>query len=89
MRSDHTAAELTQAQAPPAMPLDNARESVSKRQVRALARVTFCFAWLFGLEPFLTGPPDDESRLQQPHTSFALPGTRETPWKKEDGSAVQ
>jgi hypothetical protein len=44
------------------MPLDAAGDSVSQRPVRAFARVIFCFAWLFGLDPFLTGPTDDEPR---------------------------
>ena len=68
MRSDHTATELAQSQpplaplTPLAMPLDGAGDTGSRKQVGALARVTFCFAWLFGLEPFLTGQPDDQAR---------------------------
>ena len=62
MRSDHTATELAPPPAPLTMPLDDAGESVSQRPIRVLTRVTFCFAWLFGLEPFLTGPADGESR---------------------------
>jgi hypothetical protein len=44
------------------MPLDAAGESASQKQAGAFARVTFCFAWLFGLEPFLSGPADDSPR---------------------------
>jgi hypothetical protein len=44
------------------MPLDGGGDTGSRKQVGALARVTFCFAWLFGLEPFLTGQPDDRAR---------------------------
>jgi hypothetical protein len=62
MRSDHTATEVATPQPPPTAPLDGAGESVSHREIRALARVTFCFAWLFGLEPFLTGAADDVAR---------------------------
>ncbi|KAA1011598.1 hypothetical protein FVF58_13955 [Paraburkholderia panacisoli] len=67
MRSDHTATELATPQPPLASPLDDAGESVSHREIRALARVTFCFAWLFGLEPFLTGTADDVPRSKSCH----------------------
>ncbi|NKJ50999.1 hypothetical protein CIC12_30620 [Burkholderia sp. SG-MS1] len=60
MRSDHTATDLAPAQPPLAMPLDDAGDNAL--HLSALARVTFCFAWLFGLEPFLTEPVDLESR---------------------------
>jgi hypothetical protein len=43
------------------MPLDDTGANAPRRHVSALARVTFCFAWLFGLEPFLAGPADAES----------------------------
>jgi hypothetical protein len=44
------------------MPLGDAGESASRQPASAFARVTFCFAWLFGLEPFLTGSADDLRR---------------------------
>jgi hypothetical protein len=44
------------------MPLDDSAGNAPRRHVSALARVTFCFAWLFGLEPFLTAPADAQSR---------------------------
>jgi hypothetical protein len=67
MRSDHAATELPQSQLPLVAPLDDAGESVSRPQVRARARFTFCFAWLFGLEPFLTGSASDapHARLER------------------------
>ncbi|RKT20687.1 hypothetical protein B0G69_4008 [Paraburkholderia sp. RAU2J] len=65
MRSDHTATDLAPAQRPLAMPLDDAGDNAPRRHVSAFARVTFCFAWLFGLEPFLTGPADVESRSKR------------------------
>ena len=58
MRSDQTIAELTQPQALPAAPLGDANEDVPRPRVRALTRVAFCFAWLFGLDPFLTSSDD-------------------------------
>jgi hypothetical protein len=41
--------------------LDAADASVPQNPVPALTRVTFCFAWLFGLEPFLTATPGSSS----------------------------
>jgi hypothetical protein len=64
MRSDHTATELAPPQPPLPTSLDAAGEGASRRQIGTLARVTFCFAWLFGLEPFLTNPTDSESRAK-------------------------
>lgn len=63
MRSDHTAAEFTQPQPQPmlATPLQ-ATDEITQEPMRVLTRVTFCFAWLFGLEAFLTGYADDPSR---------------------------
>lgn len=55
MHPDHTATEFAQTPSLLATPLEGAGESTPQRQIGALARVTFCFAWLFGLEPFLTG----------------------------------
>lgn len=55
MRHNHTATEFVQTPSLLATPLEDVGESAPQRQISALARVTFCFAWLFGLEPFLTG----------------------------------
>jgi hypothetical protein len=64
MRSDHTAAEFAQPQPQPvlASPLHAADDTTPQEPMRVLTRVTFCFAWLFGLEAFLTGYADDPSR---------------------------
>jgi hypothetical protein len=64
MRSDHTAAEFAQPQPQPMLstPLPAVDEITPPEPIRVLTRVTFCFAWLFGLEPFLTGYTDDTSR---------------------------
>jgi hypothetical protein len=67
MRTDQTIAELVQPQALPGAPLGDTNQDLPQPPVRALTRVAFCFAWLFGLEPFLTAPPDDvaNSRLDR------------------------
>ncbi|CAD6552115.1 hypothetical protein [Paraburkholderia metrosideri] len=62
MRPDHTAAEFAQPQTMLATPLDAPNEIAPQKPMRALTRVTFCFAWLFGLEPFLTGSADETLR---------------------------
>ncbi|MFM0171387.1 hypothetical protein [Paraburkholderia sediminicola] len=62
MRPDHTATEFVQTQPLLATPLEGGGESAPRRQISTLARVTFCFAWLFGLEPFLTGSGDETPR---------------------------
>lgn len=64
MRSDHTAAEFAQPQPQSVLstPLQAADEIATQAPMRMLTRATFCFAWLFGLEPFLTGYADDASR---------------------------
>ncbi|REE23413.1 hypothetical protein B0G71_6665 [Paraburkholderia sp. BL27I4N3] len=62
MRRDHTAAEFAQIQPLLPTPLESDRGSVPRRQTSALSRVTFCFAWLFGLEPFLTGSAGETTR---------------------------
>ena len=59
MRTDQTAAELAESQALPGASLDDVDEDVPQPPMRVLTRVAFCFAWLFGLEPFLTTFPDD------------------------------
>ncbi|WP_258194734.1 hypothetical protein [Paraburkholderia sp. BL18I3N2] len=62
MRPDHTADEFVQTQ--PLLPTspESERAGVPQRQISALSRVTFCFAWLFGLEPFLTGSAGEMPR---------------------------
>lgn len=67
MRPDHTATEYAQTSSLLATPLEGAGESMPQPQISTLARVTFCFAWLFGLEPFLTGLGDEppHSRLDR------------------------
>jgi hypothetical protein len=71
MRSDHSAAEFAQPQPQPvlATPLQAADDIAPKEPMRALTRITFCFAWLFGLEAFLTGYSDDASgsKLDRPY----------------------
>ncbi|WNC92799.1 hypothetical protein RI103_31805 [Paraburkholderia sp. FT54] len=62
MRPDQTATEFAQTQPLLATRVDGVAESAPQRPVSALARVTFCFAWLFGLEPFLTGSGDEMPR---------------------------
>jgi preprotein translocase subunit SecG len=48
------------------MSLDDAGEHMSSRRSgSALARITFCFAWLFGLEPFLTASAESEPRSKR------------------------
>jgi hypothetical protein len=67
MRSDHTAAEYSASRS--AMPLasstlgdsDGDSDSLAQNQPRPLARITFCFAWLFGLEPFLMDGTSEQS----------------------------
>jgi hypothetical protein len=67
MRTDQTVVELAQSQPLPGASLDDASEDVPQPPVQALTRVAFWFAWLFGLEPFLTASPDDtaDSRLDR------------------------
>ncbi|EIF35653.1 hypothetical protein BCh11DRAFT_03479 [Burkholderia sp. Ch1-1] len=62
MRPDHRATDIAQTSSVLATPLEGVGESVPQRQISALARVAFCFAWLFGLEPFLTGAGGEVSR---------------------------
>lgn len=64
MRPDHTATEFAQTPSLLATPLEGVGENVPQRQINAFARVTFCFAWLFGLEPFLTGAVDQTRRAR-------------------------
>ncbi|WP_144111698.1 hypothetical protein [Paraburkholderia sp. BCC1886] len=62
MRPDHTASEFAQTQPLLSATLDSTDAALQSPQAGALSRVTFCFAWLFGLEPFLTGALDDSPR---------------------------
>ncbi|OLL27878.1 hypothetical protein BTH42_30725 [Burkholderia sp. SRS-W-2-2016] len=61
MRSDQTTADLTEPQPAPGASLDEATAPLSQPPMRMLTRVAFCFAWLFGLEPFLAATPDDST----------------------------
>ncbi|WP_027802185.1 hypothetical protein [Paraburkholderia dilworthii] len=61
MRPDQTATEFSQHQPLLVTPLSDVSQRAPHRQLGLFARVTFCFAWLFGLEPFLTGAADDQS----------------------------
>jgi hypothetical protein len=62
MRPDHTAHDFTQPQPLLATQMDDADKKPLPRPLNAFTRATFCFAWLFGLEPFLTGAADEASR---------------------------
>ncbi|CAD6552485.1 hypothetical protein LMG28727_05372 [Paraburkholderia kirstenboschensis] len=62
MQPDQTATEFSQSQPLLATSLAGVSERAPHRQIGLLARVTFCFAWLFGLEPFLTGVASDPSQ---------------------------
>jgi hypothetical protein len=62
MQPDHTAQDFAQSQSLLATQIDGADTNQLQRPLNAFARVTFCFAWLFGLEPFLTGPADELTR---------------------------
>jgi hypothetical protein len=59
MQPDHTATEFAQPQSLLPASLDIQQESPPRPPIRSLTRITFCFAWLFGLEPFLIGSADD------------------------------
>jgi len=59
MRADYTAAETIQPQPLASVPLDSVGEDMPQRPARTLTRAAFCFAWLFGLEPFLAASVDD------------------------------
>ncbi|NML31624.1 hypothetical protein [Paraburkholderia antibiotica] len=59
MRTDPTAAELVPPEAAPGASFDDAHEDPPRRPMRALKWGAFCFAWLFGLDPFLAASSDD------------------------------
>ncbi|WOD14971.1 hypothetical protein [Paraburkholderia kirstenboschensis] len=61
MQPDQTATDFSQSRPLLATPLAGVSERAPRRQLGLLVRVTFCFAWLFGLEPFLTGVASDPS----------------------------
>ena len=66
MRNDHTATQLSDPPTLLATPLGSdtadAPMPLPDGSPGLLARVAFCFAWLFGLEPFLSGSADGEGR---------------------------
>jgi hypothetical protein len=59
MQPDQTATEFAQTQPLLAASLDAATDTLPRPRIGVLTRVTFCFAWLFGLEPFLSGSADE------------------------------
>ncbi|MFM0529497.1 hypothetical protein PQR11_31465 [Paraburkholderia strydomiana] len=67
MQPDQTATEFPQSQPLLATPLAGVSEGAAHRQIGLLPAVTFCFAWLFGLEPFLTGAAGDSSQRGPDH----------------------
>lgn len=62
MRPDHTATDFAVHETVLATSLDVAEAHEPQRPSSAFTRMTFCFAWLFGLEPFLTAPETDAPR---------------------------
>ncbi|MFM0592043.1 MULTISPECIES: hypothetical protein [Paraburkholderia] len=62
MRPDHTVTEFVSPQPLLASSAEDVGEVVPRRQISVLARATFCFAWLFGLEPFLSASADEVPR---------------------------
>lgn len=62
MRPDHTADEFVQTQNLLPTSPEIERAGMPRPRISALSRVTFCFAWLFGLEPFLTGSAGEMPR---------------------------
>ena len=63
MRPDHAATDIVPHQSLLASPFEDLDdEGESPRQTGAFSRITFCFAWLFGLEPFLSGAVTDATR---------------------------
>lgn len=66
MQPDHIATDFAvrePALATPLAPAEAPLESQPRSSV--FTRMTFCFAWLFGLEPFLTAPDASHSRLDR------------------------
>lgn len=59
MRHNQTATDFSQPESMLAAPLSGVVERARRRPLSLLARITFCFAWLFGLEPFLIGTADN------------------------------
>ncbi|PQV46421.1 hypothetical protein [Paraburkholderia sp. BL21I4N1] len=62
MRPDHTVTEFVPPQSLLASSVEDGGEAVPRRQISVLTRATFCFAWLFGLEPFLSASADEVPR---------------------------
>ncbi|WP_259295161.1 hypothetical protein [Paraburkholderia sp. DHOC27] len=65
MRPDHTADYTASPSllplAPPTLDIDASVDGGhAQTPARPLARITFCFAWLFGLEAFLSAGATDE-----------------------------
>jgi hypothetical protein len=65
MRPDHTAVDCLPPRPvlPLASPEASDEASRSQRHGGSLARMTFCFAWLFGLEAFLASGTTEPSSL--------------------------
>ncbi|CAH2805022.1 MAG: hypothetical protein PPHEINF_5715 [uncultured Paraburkholderia sp.] len=59
MRHNQIATDFSQPEPMLAAPLSGVVERARRRPLSLLARITFCFAWLFGLEPFLIGAADN------------------------------
>ncbi|MFM0646454.1 hypothetical protein PQR14_19190 [Paraburkholderia bryophila] len=67
MRPDHTVTEFVPPQPLLASSVEDGGEAMPRRQISALARATFCFAWLFGLEAFLSASADEVPRARLDH----------------------
>ena len=63
MRPDHSTADypVQPSAIPLATPTLGDGNGLAQIPRQPLARITFCFAWLFGLEPFLTGGASEQS----------------------------
>ncbi|MGF6774787.1 hypothetical protein P3T18_007308 [Paraburkholderia sp. GAS199] len=66
MRPNHTATDFAADFVSPspllATPADAVADTELPQRTSAFTRMTFCFAWLFGLEPFLTGTSNEMPR---------------------------
>jgi hypothetical protein len=61
MRPDHSATDYSVSHAAIPLAPPTLGDSHAQSQPQPLARITFCFAWLFGLEPFLLGGASEQS----------------------------
>lgn len=61
MRPDHSAADYSVSHAAIPLAPPTLADGRAQSQPQPLARITFCFAWLFGLEPFLLGGASEQS----------------------------